>query len=56
MMKVRAIGSGFGLTKGKIYDVNCEYDTVYDVRCDDGKRYCRNKDFFEVVNENEEEK
>jgi hypothetical protein len=35
-----------GLTAGKIYNVIFEYDTVYELECDGGKVYCRNKGFF----------
>lgn len=47
-MKVRALFTGFDLTEGKIYEVIHEYDTVYELCCDTGI-YCRNKNFFEVV-------
>lgn len=47
-MKVRALYTGLDLTKDKIYEVIHEYDTVYELRCDTG-RYCRDKNFFEVV-------
>lgn len=47
-MKVRALFTGFDLTEGKIYEVIFEYDTVYELQCDTGI-YCRNKNFFEVV-------
>ena len=49
-VKVRALFTGFDLTEGKIYEVIFEYDTVYELRCDTGT-YCRNKNFFEVVEE-----
>lgn len=48
-MKVRALFTGFNLTKDNIYDVIFEYDTVYELKCDSGGIYCRNKDFFEIV-------
>lgn len=51
-MKVRALFTGFDLTEGKIYDVIYEYDTVYELQCDNG-RYCRDKGFFEIVDEEE---
>lgn len=47
-MRVRALGTGFGLTEGKEYNVDFEYDTVYKLHCDTGV-YCRPKDFFEIV-------
>jgi|GEM_PF-2903891 len=47
-MKVKSIIDGFDLTKDKIYNVIFEYDTVYELNCDTG-RYCRNKNFFEIV-------
>ena len=50
-MKVKALFTGFDLTKGKIYEVIFEYDTVYELQCDSG-RYCRFKEFFQIV-ENE---
>lgn len=48
-MKVKAKFTGFDLTEDKVYDVIFEYDTVYELQCDTGT-YCRNKDFFEIVN------
>lgn len=51
-MKVKALFSGFDITEGKIYDVISEYDTVYKLKCDTGT-YCRNKDFFEIVEKEE---
>lgn len=48
-MKVKAKFTGFNLTKDKIYDVIFEYDTVYELKCDADKIFCRNKDFFEIV-------
>ena len=47
-MKVKSIVNGFDLTKEKVYEVIFEYDTVYELNCDTG-RYCRPKEFFEVV-------
>ena len=47
-MKVVALFTGFDLTEGKIYDVDFEYESVYELKCDTGT-YCRNKNFFEVV-------
>lgn len=47
-MKVKALFTGFDLTKGKVYDVIFEYDTVYELKCDTGT-YCRDKGFFEIV-------
>lgn len=47
-LKVRAKSTGYDLTEGKIYTVDMEYDSVYELRCDTGT-YCRNKDFFEIV-------
>lgn len=49
-MKVKSLFTGFNLTEGKVYEVIFEYDTVYELKCDDGT-YCRNKDFFEIVEE-----
>lgn len=49
-MFVRAKASGYDLTEGKIYIVESEYDTVYELRCDTGT-YCRPKTFFDVVEE-----
>ena len=49
-MKVKSLISGFDLTEGKIYEVIFEYDTVYELKCDTGT-YCRNKNFFEIVEE-----
>ncbi|WP_297419135.1 hypothetical protein [Clostridium sp.] len=48
-MKIKSLISGFELTEGKIYEVIFEYTTVYEIKCDDGKIYCRNKDFFEII-------
>ncbi len=47
-MKVKALFTGFNLTEGKIYDVIFEYDTCYELKCDDGI-YCRYKGYFEIV-------
>lgn len=47
-MRVRALGTGLGLTEGKEYDVDFEHDTVYELHCDTGV-YCRPKEFFEIV-------
>lgn len=52
-MKVRALFTGFDLTKNKVYTVDYEYDTVYELKCDTGI-YCRNKDFFEIAEEENE--
>lgn len=49
-MKVKSLITGLDLTEGKIYEVIHEYDTVYELRCDTG-RYCRDKGFFEIVEE-----
>jgi hypothetical protein len=49
--KVKAKFTGFNLTKDTIYDVISEYDTVYEIVCDGGKQFCRNKDFFDIVEE-----
>jgi hypothetical protein len=48
-MKIRSLFDGYGLTKNKIYDVIFEHDSVYELMIDDGKVYCRNKNFFEIV-------
>jgi hypothetical protein len=48
-MVVKSVVTGFELTKDKEYEVIFEYDAVYELRCDDGKVYCRNKDFFEIM-------
>lgn len=48
-MKVKAIITGLNLTEDRVYDVIEIYDTVYEIKCDDGYVYCRNKGFFEVV-------
>jgi len=48
-MKVKALFTGFNLIEGDIYDVIFEYDTVYEVNTGEGV-YCRNKDFFIIVN------
>jgi hypothetical protein len=48
-MIVEAKFTGFELTAGKQYEVIFEYDTVYELVCDNGGIYCRNKGFFEVV-------
>lgn len=48
-MLVKSLISGFDLTKGKIYNVIFEYNTVYELECDTGV-YCRPKYFFEIVN------
>lgn len=48
-MKVKAKFTGFNLTKDKEYDVIFEYDTVYELICDEGKIFCRNKEFFEII-------
>lgn len=52
-MKVKVLFIGYDLTKGEIYDVIFEYDTVYELQCNIGQ-YCRPKTFFEIV-DNEEE-
>ena len=52
-MKIVAEFDGYGLTAGKEYNIIFEYDTVYEVITDDGKRMCRPKGFFkEVANDN----
>lgn len=51
-MKVIALGTGFDLTEGRVYEVINEYDTVYELNCDSG-RYCRPKEFFKVVDAKE---
>lgn len=48
-MLVKALFTGFNLTKGKEYRVIFEYDSVYELMCDDNRIYCRSKTFFEVV-------
>jgi len=53
-MKVESVVTGFYLTKGKIYKVLHEYDTVYELRCDNGKIYCRAKEFFKVKEKEDE--
>ncbi|MCM1234561.1 MAG: hypothetical protein NC489_31045 [Ruminococcus flavefaciens] len=50
-MKVKSTGTGFGLTKGRIYSVVNGYDTVYGLECGDGKIHSRLKGFFETVEE-----
>ena len=47
-MKVKSLITGYDLTEGKIYEVIFEHVTVYELQCDTGI-YCRNKDFFEIV-------
>lgn len=42
---MRAYFTGFNLTASKDYEIKFEYDTVYEVVCDDGT-YCRPKGFF----------
>ena len=54
-MKVEALGTGFDLTAGKIYEVISEYDTVYELQSDTG-RYCRPKEFFKIVDNGEDAK
>lgn len=49
-MKVKSLINGCNLTEDKIYEVKYEYDTVYELKCDDGI-YCRPKTFFEVAEE-----
>lgn len=51
-MKVKSIITGCNLTRGRIYTVDNEYDSVYELKCDDGI-YCRPKTFFEIVKEAE---
>lgn len=51
-VRVKSIITGCDLTEGKIYDVNFEYDSVYELKCDTGT-YCRPKGFFEIVPETE---
>lgn len=53
-MKIKAKFTGADLTEGKVYDVIHEYATVYELQCDTGT-YCRNKNFFEVVEESVKE-
>lgn len=48
-MKVKSLVTGFNLTEGKEYEVIYEYDTVYEIKCDNGGIYCRNKNFFEIL-------
>lgn len=48
-MKVIALATGFNITEGKEYLVLFEYDTVYEIECDDGKVRCRPKEFFKEV-------
>jgi len=50
-MKVKAKFTGVNLTKDKEYNVIFEYDTVYELTCDEGKVFCRDKAFFEIVKE-----
>lgn len=50
-MKIKSLITGFELTEGKVYDVLFEYDTFYELECDDGNVYCRNKNFFSVADE-----
>lgn len=50
MKEVKALFTGFDLTEGKIYTVDYEYDTFYELHCDTGV-YCRAKNFFEIVEE-----
>lgn len=50
MKKIKSLITGFNLTKDKVYDVIFEYDSVYELQCDDG-RYCRSKNFFVEVEE-----
>ena len=45
---VRALFTGYDLTEGKHYEVKYEYDTVYELMCDNYV-YCRPKGFFEEV-------
>lgn len=52
-VKVKSLVTGLDLTKGKEYEVIHEYDTVYELQCDTG-RYCRAKEFFEVVEDDNE--
>jgi hypothetical protein len=49
MVQVKALFTGFNLKEGQIYDVIFEYSTVYEIDTGEGI-FCRNKDFFEVVN------
>lgn len=48
-MNVKAKFTGFDLTEGEEYEVVSETESYWAVRCDDGKVYYRDKDFFEVV-------
>jgi hypothetical protein len=48
-MKVQALYTGYSVTAGKIYDVIFEYDTVYELECDDEQIYCRPKGMFGIV-------
>lgn len=50
-MRVRALFTGFELTKDKVYNVKSESETNYVIEGDDGKVYYRYKGFFEVVEE-----
>lgn len=52
-MKVKSLVTGMDLTKDKVYTILHEYDSVYEVRCDSGI-YCRAKEFFEVLKEEEQ--
>lgn len=48
-MKVKSLVTYANLTEGNIYDVIFEYDTVYEVKCDEEKVFCRPKGLFEIV-------
>ena len=48
-MKRVAEFDGYGLTAGQEYEIRYEYDTVYEIKTDDGKIMCRPKGFFKEV-------
>ena len=43
---MRAFFTGYNLTEMHDYEIKFEYDTVYEVICDEGKIFCRPKGFF----------
>lgn len=48
-MKVISDITGYGLTEDKEYEVIYEYDTVYEIKLDNGNTCCRPKGFFKKI-------
>lgn len=53
---MRSLVTGYNLTENKDYGVVFEYDTVYEVVCNEGKILCRPKGFFSEITDGGEGK